>query len=112
MVTHSAPGPGVVEPEFGAGCCVPGRYFARDTSAQVKRPAIYHRGVLVGRGAETAMIDRLLAQARSGLSGVLVVRGEPGVGKSALLGHAVETAKLVRSTLEKAGVHLAPFAVG
>ena len=38
------------------------------------------------------MIDRLLAQARSGLSGVLVVRGEPGVGKSALLGHAVERA--------------------
>jgi DNA-binding CsgD family transcriptional regulator len=71
---------------------VPGRYSAQDTSAQVERPAIYHRGVLVGRGAETAMIDRLLAQARSGLSGVLVVRGEPGVGKSALLEHAVERA--------------------
>src|SRR5207302_3402791 len=60
---------------------------------RVKRSAAYHRGVLVGRGPETAMIDRLLAQARSGLSGVLVVRGEPGVGKSALLEHAVETAK-------------------
>jgi len=48
---------------------------------RLKRSAAYHRGVLVGRGAETAMIERLLAQARSGLSGVLVVRGEPGVGK-------------------------------
>ena len=38
------------------------------------------------------MIERLLAQARSGLSGVLVVRGERGVGKSALLEHAVGTA--------------------
>ena len=39
------------------------------------------------------MIDRLLGQARSGLSGVLVVRGEPGVGKSALLEHAAAAVK-------------------
>ena len=39
------------------------------------------------------MVDRLLAQARSGLSGVLVVRGEPGAGKSALLEHAVGRAE-------------------
>lgn len=38
------------------------------------------------------MIERLLAQARSGLSGVLVVRGKPGVEKSALLEHAAGTA--------------------
>jgi DNA-binding CsgD family transcriptional regulator len=46
----------------------------------------------VGRSAETATIDRLLAQGRSGLSGVLVVRGEAGVGKSALLEYALERA--------------------
>jgi hypothetical protein len=56
-------------------------------------PAAYHRVVLVGRSAETAMIDRLLAQACSGLSGVLVVRGEPGAGKSALLEYAVAQAE-------------------
>jgi DNA-binding CsgD family transcriptional regulator len=49
----------------------------------------YDRHVLVGRSTETARIDRLLAQARSGLAGVLVVRGEAGVGKSALLEYAV-----------------------
>jgi DNA-binding CsgD family transcriptional regulator len=48
--------------------------------------------VLVGRSTETARIDRLLAQARSGLAGVLVVRGEAGVGKSALLEYAVTQA--------------------
>ncbi len=47
----------------------------------------------MGRTAELAAIDRLLAQARSGLSGVLVVRGEAGVGKSTLLEHALERAE-------------------
>jgi DNA-binding CsgD family transcriptional regulator len=44
--------------------------------------------VLVGRGAETATIDGLLASAREGRSRVLVVRGDAGVGKSALLAYA------------------------
>ena len=38
------------------------------------------------------MIDGLLADARSGRSGVVVLHGEPGVGKSVLLDHAVELA--------------------
>ncbi len=48
--------------------------------------------MLVGRGAETATIGRLLAEARDGRSNVLVVRGEAGVGKSALLEYAGEQA--------------------
>jgi hypothetical protein len=44
--------------------------------------------VLVGRGAERHRIESLLATARAGTSGVLVVQGEAGIGKSALLGHA------------------------
>jgi DNA-binding CsgD family transcriptional regulator len=47
---------------------------------------------LLGRGAEQAEIDRLVEQARSGLSGVLVLRGEPGIGKTALLDAAVSSA--------------------
>jgi DNA-binding CsgD family transcriptional regulator len=44
--------------------------------------------MLHGRRAECDALDRLLADARRSRSGVLVVRGEAGVGKSALLGHA------------------------
>jgi DNA-binding CsgD family transcriptional regulator len=43
---------------------------------------------LLGREAECAAIDRLLDDARAGSGGALVVRGEAGIGKSALLGYA------------------------
>jgi AAA ATPase domain len=43
---------------------------------------------LIGRAAETEIIDRLLDEAFSGRSGVLVLIGEAGVGKSALLAYA------------------------
>ncbi len=41
--------------------------------------------MLVGRDLETAHLSELLQQARHGSSASLVVHGEPGVGKSALL---------------------------
>ncbi|WP_432091879.1 ATP-binding protein [Streptomyces sp. NRRL F-5630] len=50
------------------------------------------QAMLVGRHAEQAALERLLARARGGDSGVLVVRGEAGIGKSALLQHMRETA--------------------
>ncbi|WP_276310132.1 ATP-binding protein [Nocardioides speluncae] len=43
---------------------------------------------LVGRERERRTVDRLLAAARSGSSGALVVVGEAGIGKTALLAHA------------------------
>jgi DNA-binding CsgD family transcriptional regulator len=48
--------------------------------------------LLLGRRRERELLDRLLADARGGRSGVLVVRGEPGVGKTALLDYAVSSA--------------------
>src|ERR1700735_373741 len=50
------------------------------------------RGVLAGRGTECARLDQLLAEAQLGQSAVLLVRGEPGIGKSALLEYAAERA--------------------
>src|SRR5262245_3574439 len=47
---------------------------------------------LVGRGREAARVDALLDGARGGESSSLVVRGEPGIGKSALLEYAAERA--------------------
>jgi DNA-binding CsgD family transcriptional regulator len=48
--------------------------------------------VLLGRRSECEVLERLLAGIRAGESRVLVLRGEPGVGKSALLEHLVERA--------------------
>jgi DNA-binding CsgD family transcriptional regulator len=48
--------------------------------------------MLRGRRAECLALDRLLERARVGRSGVLVVRGEAGVGKTALLEYAVGSA--------------------
>ncbi|MCR2825765.1 ATP-binding protein, partial [Microbacterium sp. zg.Y909] len=43
---------------------------------------------LLGRHAEREAVEKLLTRARSGHSGALVVRGEAGIGKTALLQHA------------------------
>ena len=48
--------------------------------------------MLRGRRDECATLGRLLDQARAGRSGTLVLRGEAGVGKTALLEHAVDSA--------------------
>jgi DNA-binding CsgD family transcriptional regulator/tetratricopeptide (TPR) repeat protein len=48
---------------------------------------------LVGRKRERAVLERLLENARDGRHAVLVVHGDPGVGKTALLEYAVEAAQ-------------------
>ena len=48
--------------------------------------------MLIGRETETAGLGALLDAARAGTSGALVLRGEAGIGKTALLQHAVQTA--------------------
>ena len=48
--------------------------------------------VLLDRRTETAAIDRVLGSVRDGFSGTLVLRGGPGVGKTALLGYAIDSA--------------------
>jgi predicted ATP-dependent serine protease len=48
--------------------------------------------MLVDRVVEADALERLLATVDDGLSGVLVLRGEPGAGKTALLDHAVRLA--------------------
>ena len=52
--------------------------------------------MLLDRLWERAALSRLLDAARAGRSGVLVMLGEPGVGKTALLDHAVESAAGLR----------------
>jgi hypothetical protein len=49
------------------------------------------RVMLWGRRQECEALDGLLAEVRAGRSRVLVIRGEAGIGKTALLGYAAET---------------------
>ncbi len=51
---------------------------------------------LLGRDRQRAVLDRLIESARDGFGGVLVVHGEPGVGKTALLDDAIEKAATLR----------------
>jgi DNA-binding CsgD family transcriptional regulator len=51
---------------------------------------------MLGRLPERAALSELLDAARAGRSAVLVVRGEPGIGKTALLEYAVESAAGLR----------------
>lgn len=58
---------------------------------------------LRGRREECAALDRLVSTVRSGQSQVLVLRGEPGVGKTALLEYLAQSAPGFR-VLRAAGV--------
>ncbi|HEY6761491.1 MAG TPA: AAA family ATPase [Baekduia sp.] len=60
-------------------------------------------GLLLGREREREALGHLLAAARGGDGGVLVVHGEPGVGKTALLDWTVREARPLR-VLRTAGV--------
>jgi DNA-binding CsgD family transcriptional regulator len=53
-------------------------------------------GQLVGRRREREMLGRLLGAAHGGDGGVLVVHGEPGVGKTALLDWTVQEGRQLR----------------
>src|ERR1700693_3272782 len=53
-------------------------------------------GQLLGRERERRVLDRLLDSVRGGRGGVLVVHGEAGVGKTALLEYAVQAGREFR----------------
>ncbi|MFI1290882.1 ATP-binding protein [Streptomyces sp. NPDC020792] len=73
------------------------------------------RTELIGRQDECQVLEGLLAQVRAGQSGVLVLRGEAGIGKTELLNHLLDRAtgcRVVRAAgvqsemeLSYAGLH-------
>jgi DNA-binding CsgD family transcriptional regulator len=71
-----------------------------------------HGPGFVGRTSEREALDGLLARVRSGESEVLAIRGEPGIGKSALLRYAARQAsgfRVAEVTAVEAEMEL-PFA--
>jgi DNA-binding CsgD family transcriptional regulator len=67
---------------------------------------------LPGRRAECETLDHLLESVRGGQSAALVVRGKPGIGKTALLEHAIDSASdlsVVRAAAVESEIEL-PFA--
>ena len=67
--------------------------------------------MLIGRDREQRLIASLLTDARNGASAALVIRGDPGIGKTAVLEEAAGTSGM--RTLRCTGVeseHDLPFA--
>src|SRR5580658_8015279 len=56
--------------------------------------------MLTGREAEQRQIDQLLQRAAAGSSGVLVLRGDPGIGKTALIDYAASRAGKLTTVAE------------
>ena len=74
--------------------------------------AATHASGMLDRTSEREVLERLLARVREGQSAVLVMRGEAGIGKTALLGYAASRAsgfRVVRVTGAEAEMEL-PFA--
>ena len=70
------------------------------------------RPMLLGRRTECEQLDRLLTGSRSGRGDAIVVHGEPGIGKTALLDYAVARAhefRVLRTVGNEAEQEL-PFA--
>jgi DNA-binding SARP family transcriptional activator/nucleoside-triphosphatase THEP1 len=73
-------------PPGGAARTAPGPRIA-----DLARPAATGRAVLVGRAAESEAIEAALAQPTN--ASVLLLLGEPGIGKTRLLEHAADRAR-------------------
>jgi DNA-binding CsgD family transcriptional regulator len=64
---------------------------------------VWGPGSLQGRGSECALLDDVIAALRAGESRTLLIHGEAGIGKTALLNYAVASAADMR-VLRAAGV--------
>src|SRR3954454_23611532 len=92
---------------------------AETAAARMPRLAEVHeqpprrgRGTLRGRRTECETLDHLLESVRGGQSAALVLRGQPGIGKTALLEYAIDSASdlsVVRAAAVESEIEL-PFA--
>jgi DNA-binding NarL/FixJ family response regulator len=86
--------------------------LASKESTVAVRSIRYRRVDLVGRAKECAQLDELLDDTRDGRGDAIVVHGEPGIGKTALLEYMIASAhdfKVLR-TVGNEAEHELPFA--
>ncbi len=89
------------------GCAVPcrgtagygGRGYHPGVIPLVERDA----GALIGRAAELAVLDRALAAARRGRTGLVVVSGEAGIGKTRFCAEVAARARRLEFTVASVG---------
>jgi len=63
--------------------------FSRAALRSAEAFLVQYEEMLLGRGDEAARLTELLDQARRGRSAALILHGDPGIGKTALLEHAI-----------------------
>jgi hypothetical protein len=85
--------------EPGPGCGAADISLLGD-GLDVKEPGT----ALIGREHECGQIERLIRDARDGEGGCLVLSGEPGIGKTALLEHAAQVPGAATTVLRAEGV--------
>src|SRR5271165_272163 len=69
------------------------RLFHKCSSSMVcSMPPVTPAGALVGRDSEMALLTGLIREAARGRGGSVLIEGEPGIGKSALVREVVATA--------------------
>ncbi|WP_435862919.1 helix-turn-helix transcriptional regulator [Streptomyces phaeochromogenes] len=89
-----------------------GRETYAPSEAYARRRRRRRRCTVLGRSSECRALDQLVVSVRAGQSAVLVLRGEAGIGKTALLDHLSEGAvgcRVVRASGTEAEMEL-PFA--
>ena len=78
--------------------CVVCRFRQKSLDVPVHSASVWsiakHPVPLLGRAAERHALDALVTSARNGVSGALVLVGEAGIGKTALLDHAAAAARV------------------
>src|SRR3954453_7373113 len=73
-------------------CDVPARLLHAGRDGQDDRNMTMDGSALIGRTAERARLEQEIHKARGGNAAILVLRGRQGLGKTALLDHAVSRA--------------------
>lgn len=87
---------------------------ARGPTSSLERPA--ERTTALGREAQAQVVANLLRRAQQGAGGVVLVEGEPGIGKTLLLRDSVDAAaelgfSLATATADHAGAAIPFFAL-